>query len=163
MASLWFGHDFGYSHAKCTVDGRIGIGKQWVSDNNNHQDDNDDDDQKAITLTLLMSVFVGGCMGGLIQSFFMSPVELMKVNQQVVGKPAKATGMEPVCDSPLRWNWGNDYKVRPASKLLFCWHQGPLRRLLPLLPGYVLFCILYTVWSKYACPKCACHGKSSQQ
>jgi solute carrier family 25 carnitine/acylcarnitine transporter 20/29 len=74
--------------------GGYGIGKQWASDN---KDGNDDDDQKAaITLTLLMSVFVGGCTGGLIQSFFMSPVELMKVNQQVVGKSAKAAGMELV-------------------------------------------------------------------
>ena len=33
-----------------------------------------------------MSIFIGGCTGGLIQSFLMSPVELIKVKQQVIGK-----------------------------------------------------------------------------
>ena len=32
--------------------------------------------------TRLMAIFVGGCVGGVFQSFLMSPVELMKVNQQ---------------------------------------------------------------------------------
>lgn len=31
----------------------------------------------------LMAIFVGGCTGGLLQSFFMSPVELIKVTQQI--------------------------------------------------------------------------------
>jgi solute carrier family 25 carnitine/acylcarnitine transporter 20/29 len=37
-------------------------------------------------------VFVGGCTGGVVQSFLMSPVELIKVNQQVdVRKPFVST------------------------------------------------------------------------
>ena len=35
---------------------------------------------------VLLGVFIGGCSGGLVQSFLMSPVELIKVNQQVAGK-----------------------------------------------------------------------------
>lgn len=35
---------------------------------------------------ILLGVFVGGCTGGMIQSFLMSPVELIKVNQQVAGR-----------------------------------------------------------------------------
>jgi solute carrier family 25 (mitochondrial carnitine/acylcarnitine transporter), member 20/29 len=31
----------------------------------------------------LLAIFVGGCTGGLLQSFFMSPVELIKVTQQI--------------------------------------------------------------------------------
>lgn len=51
--------------------GGYGLGKRWSS-----QQDNDDDDKLA-------AVFVGGCVGGVLQSFLMSPVELLKVHQQV--------------------------------------------------------------------------------
>lgn len=34
---------------------------------------------------VLWGAFVGGCTGGVIQSFLMSPVELVKVKQQVIG------------------------------------------------------------------------------
>ena len=33
----------------------------------------------------LWGVFIGGCTGGIVQSFLMSPVELLKVRQQVAG------------------------------------------------------------------------------
>jgi len=36
--------------------------------------------------SVLLGVFFGGCTGGFIQSFLMSPVELIKVNQQVIGR-----------------------------------------------------------------------------
>lgn len=35
---------------------------------------------------VLLGVFMGGCTGGVIQSFLMSPVEMIKVNQQVSGQ-----------------------------------------------------------------------------
>ena len=35
---------------------------------------------------VLLGAFIGGCTGGIVQSFLMSPVELVKVNQQVGGK-----------------------------------------------------------------------------
>ena len=60
--------------------GGYGLGKQWSADN-----DNED---------ALMSVFIGGCTGGILQSFLMSPVELMKVNQQVIGKSTKDAAKE---------------------------------------------------------------------
>jgi solute carrier family 25 carnitine/acylcarnitine transporter 20/29 len=49
-----------------------GYGKRWCEE---YHPDN-----------VLMGVFVGGCTGGMVQSFLMSPVELIKVNQQVGGK-----------------------------------------------------------------------------
>lgn len=60
--------------------GGYGVGKQWAA-----QNDSED---------ALMSVFIGGCTGGILQSFLMSPVELMKVNQQVIGKSARDAAKE---------------------------------------------------------------------
>lgn len=51
-----------------------GAGKRWS--------------EKHSTDDVLLGVFVGGCTGGILQSFVMSPVELIKVTQQVVGKSA---------------------------------------------------------------------------
>eukprot|EP00979_Chaetoceros_neogracilis_P007823 scaffold1688_cov226-Chaetoceros_neogracile.AAC.1 len=43
---------------------------------------------------VLFGVFIGGCTAGIAQSFLMSPVELIKINQQVVGKSlSSATSM----------------------------------------------------------------------
>ena len=60
--------------------GGYGVGKQWATD----QALSDDATSESANFShLLLSVFVGGCTGGVVQSFFMSPIELMKVNQQV--------------------------------------------------------------------------------
>ena len=40
---------------------------------------------------VLLGVFVGGCLGGVIQSFLMSPIELIKVKQQVIGNSIVVT------------------------------------------------------------------------
>lgn len=53
-----------------------GVGKRWSESNNGSGD----------SKNVLMGVFVGGCTGGVLQSFVMSPVELVKVKQQVVGE-----------------------------------------------------------------------------
>ncbi|KAL3784294.1 hypothetical protein HJC23_004958 [Cyclotella cryptica] len=45
-----------------------------------------DEDGKNGNHNVLVGVFVGGCTGGILQSFVMSPVELIKVTQQVIGK-----------------------------------------------------------------------------
>jgi len=45
-----------------------GVGTRLVSDDN-----------------ILWGAFLGGCTGGVVQSFLMSPVELVKVKQQVIG------------------------------------------------------------------------------
>ena len=42
----------------------------------------------------LTAIFVGGCTGGILQSFLMSPVELVKVSQQCAGKSLKVAGRE---------------------------------------------------------------------
>ena len=51
--------------------GGYGLGKRWSTAQDNQEEDK------------LTAVFVGGCVGGLLQSFIMSPVELLKVHQQV--------------------------------------------------------------------------------
>lgn len=48
-----------------------GAGKRWSESSNDN---------------VFVGVFVGGCVGGVLQSFVMSPVELVKVKQQVVGE-----------------------------------------------------------------------------
>lgn len=53
--------------------GGYGIGKQFAANSN--------DDQKFSSS--LLSIFIGGCSGGILQSFIMSPVEMVKINQQV--------------------------------------------------------------------------------
>jgi solute carrier family 25 carnitine/acylcarnitine transporter 20/29 len=61
--------------------GGYGIGKKWSEDSQGEYD-------------TLINVFIGGCTGGLVQSFLMSPVELYKVNQQVIGQAPKAARKE---------------------------------------------------------------------
>ena len=56
-----------------------GYGKRWAE--NNYNSNLGNSSQKVY-----LGVFFGGCVGGLFQSFLMSPVELIKVNQQVAGK-----------------------------------------------------------------------------
>mmetsp|Transcript_18561 Transcript_18561/g.27532 ORF Transcript_18561/g.27532 Transcript_18561/m.27532 type:complete len:306 (-) Transcript_18561:133-1050(-) len=51
-----------------------GIGKRWSEQNTPNK--------------VYLGVFCGGCCGGVLQSFLMSPVELIKVEQQVVGTSA---------------------------------------------------------------------------
>lgn len=55
-----------------------GAGKRWSDSTNESSEDSKKD--------VLLGVFVGGCTGGVLQSFVMSPVELIKVSQQVAGK-----------------------------------------------------------------------------
>jgi solute carrier family 25 carnitine/acylcarnitine transporter 20/29 len=57
-----------------------GYGKRWCEQ---HKPDN-----------MLLGVFIGGCTAGVAQSFLMSPVELIKINQQVIGRSlSSATSM----------------------------------------------------------------------
>lgn len=49
-----------------------GFGKRWCE---LHKPDN-----------ILLGIFVGGCTAGVTQSFFMSPIELIKIKQQVIGR-----------------------------------------------------------------------------
>lgn len=67
--------------------GGYGIGKQWA----------DDASSSPSSSNVYTSVFIGGTVGGIAQSFLMSPVELLKVNQQVnVSKSARDVGVELV-------------------------------------------------------------------
>jgi solute carrier family 25 carnitine/acylcarnitine transporter 20/29 len=80
--------------------GGYGIGKQWSVANN------------ADESGVLMSVFFGGCTGGIIQSFLMAPVELMKINQQIRGTTARAAGMELVRGRHKSWRGLNATLLR---------------------------------------------------
>jgi len=42
----------------------------------------------------IAAIFVGGCTGGILQSFLMSPVELVKVSQQCAGKSFSAASSD---------------------------------------------------------------------
>jgi len=65
--------------------GGYGFGKRWSSDQ-------EDSSQEA-----LIAIFMGGFVGGILQSFVMSPVELIKVNQQIrTDQSALAAGKEVV-------------------------------------------------------------------
>lgn len=79
--------------------GGYGMGKQWAGPENETAN-------AAASNTLLASVFVGGCTGGVIQSFLMSPVELVKVNQQVhVTKTASVATRELWTGFANRTSW----------------------------------------------------------
>ena len=56
--------------------GGYGIGKQWGSSSSTSGTGSNSNNN-------LWSVFIGGSVGGVAQSFLMSPVELIKVQQQV--------------------------------------------------------------------------------
>lgn len=87
ITSLWRGSSAMISAVpiqNALLMGGYGIGKQWAVTHH--------DSTQSATLA---SVFVGGCTGGVVQSFLMSPVELVKVNQQVhVTKTARMATRE---------------------------------------------------------------------
>ena len=63
-----------------------GYGKRWTTGS----DDATVDDAVENNSDILLGVFMGGCVGGILQSFVMSPIELIKVSQQVIGKSGLA-------------------------------------------------------------------------
>ena len=80
IASLWRGSTAMISAVplqNALLMGGYGMGKSWSFEKDtanvtkNHHN--------------LLPIFMGGCAGGIAQSFLMSPVELIKVQQQVVG------------------------------------------------------------------------------
>jgi solute carrier family 25 carnitine/acylcarnitine transporter 20/29 len=82
--------------------GGYGIGKQWAAI---HDDDGSgsgtigNSNNNNNTITNLLPIFVGGCTGGLAQSFLMSPVEYVKVRQQVAetnGSSSRAGGKSSI-------------------------------------------------------------------
>ncbi|CAB9503136.1 Mitochondrial aspartate-glutamate transporter AGC1 [Seminavis robusta] len=83
MSSLWRGSSAmigAVPMQNALLMGGYGIGKRWNKE------------EGALT-----AIFVGGCVGGIAQSFLMSPVELIKVNQQVaMEQSALATGKKVV-------------------------------------------------------------------
>ena len=62
--------------------GGYGLGKKWIE--KEHEDGGDGGGNNSSSTSSLLPIFVGGCTGGIAQSFLMSPVEFIKVQQQVV-------------------------------------------------------------------------------
>lgn len=98
VGSLWRGSSAMISAVplqNALLMGGYGMGKRWSSESEN--------DEK------LAAVFVGGCVGGVLQSFLMSPVELVKVQQQVhVEQSALAAGqrvVQSVVQNPATHAW----------------------------------------------------------
>jgi solute carrier family 25 carnitine/acylcarnitine transporter 20/29 len=65
-----------------------GYGKRWTTGSDD--DDVENNDSSSSRSDVLLGVFMGGCVGGILQSFVMSPIELIKVSQQVIGKSGLA-------------------------------------------------------------------------
>lgn len=63
-----------------------GAGKRWSESSSSTSPSSSSLSGDTSSSNVLMGVFVGGCAGGVLQSFIMSPVELVKVTQQVVGE-----------------------------------------------------------------------------
>ena len=57
-----------------------GFGKRYAAAYDNK---NNNENTNTNTNLLLLPVFIGGCVGGIVQSFLMSPIEWIKVNQQI--------------------------------------------------------------------------------
>jgi len=53
----------------------------------------------------LMACFVGGCTGGVLQSFLMSPVELIKVSQQCAGQSLSSAARKVVTNLNHSASW----------------------------------------------------------
>ena len=68
-----------------------GYGKRWTENREKQYNHNDDNSGSGgSNNNVLLGVFVGGTIGGILQSFVMSPIELIKVSQQVIGKSVSA-------------------------------------------------------------------------
>ena len=88
VSSLWRGSSAMISAVpmqNALLMGGYGMGKQFAEGSTNESE-----------RTVLASIFIGGMTGGVLQSFFMSPVELVKVNQQVhdATKTARMASLE---------------------------------------------------------------------
>jgi solute carrier family 25 carnitine/acylcarnitine transporter 20/29 len=62
-----------------------GAGKRWSEGSSPSIGTSSSDNNES---NILLGVFIGGCTGGVLQSFIMSPVELVKVMQQVTNATA---------------------------------------------------------------------------
>ena len=73
-ALLMGGYGFGKRYSES---GSVSMMPSSSSSSNNNNNNNHHDS------SILLPIFMGGCMGGIVQSFLMSPVEWVKVNQQI--------------------------------------------------------------------------------
>jgi len=75
--------------------GGYGVGKRWSEEN--ALKNSMGTGTTSSGTTHLQAIFVGGCVGGILQSFLMSPVELIKVHQQIhTEQSALAAGRQVV-------------------------------------------------------------------
>jgi solute carrier family 25 (mitochondrial carnitine/acylcarnitine transporter), member 20/29 len=74
--------------------GGYGIGLQYADNNNDTTNTNNGSNEQQHHRYL--AIFVGGCTGGVLQSFLMSPVELVKVSQQCMPQQSLRTATLPI-------------------------------------------------------------------
>jgi len=79
-----------------------GYGKRWTTGGA----DEDYYDEDFDNSTVFFGIFIGGCAGGILQSFVMSPIELIKISQQVKSVSAATTS---AISGLLRCSNGNGY------------------------------------------------------
>ena len=78
-----------------------GFGKRWAGFDDDNEQHNDNANNN--NTNVLMGVFIGGTVGGILQSFVMSPIEQIKVSQQVnIGKSVSAATTSVISGS-LAW------------------------------------------------------------
>jgi solute carrier family 25 (mitochondrial carnitine/acylcarnitine transporter), member 20/29 len=100
-ALLMGGYGLGLQYSSSSRHGRAAA----ANDNDSSNNSNDSDKY--------MAIFVGGCSGGVLQSFIMSPVELVKVSQQC----ATTTQSLRTASVPVVWNLTHGHPSRAWTGL----------------------------------------------
>jgi solute carrier family 25 (mitochondrial carnitine/acylcarnitine transporter), member 20/29 len=105
--------------------GGYGMGKQWAEQNNNVYDTNSDTSPSSNYYnSVLIPIFIGGCTGGIVQSFLVSPVEWIKIRTQVAVATAATTTttgiggpqqQQPVREMMTTWKAAQQLLARPTS------------------------------------------------
>jgi solute carrier family 25 carnitine/acylcarnitine transporter 20/29 len=95
--------------------GGYGFGKQYTTQTEaaiaTAEGDRDATVRRSSYWNRLLPVFVGGCAGGVLQSFLVSPVEWIKVHQQTAARGATSTSTSSLLKTLFRhkyslWNLG---------------------------------------------------------
>jgi len=100
--------------------GGYGFGKKYATQTETAIAEGDRDARRSSYLNRLLPVFVGGCAGGVLQSFLVSPVEWIKVHQQTAGLEAKPTAARSAFTSTSTSSLVKTF-IRHKSSL---WNRG---------------------------------------
>jgi len=104
ISSLWRGSApmiYAVPAQNALLMGGYGVGKQWSCSDGNGSDGD------SPSINSLWTIFIAGSVGGVAQSFLMSPVELIKVQQQVhVTTTGSATFLQSSSTVMNHWQRG---------------------------------------------------------